>query len=77
MTSTCQIQWIDDHGNPTPDSNPAIGRVRVASYSRMFHGRMIHFPTTQWFCICAEHAKRLGDDGMDIWTFEATEVTAA
>ena len=21
----CQIEWIDRHGNPTPDSNPAIG----------------------------------------------------
>jgi hypothetical protein len=74
---TCQIEWVDSSGQPTPDSNPAIGRCRVEAYDRVIHGRSIHFPTSQWFCICAEHAKQLANPGMEIWSFEAFETQAA
>jgi hypothetical protein len=27
--ATCQIKWIDARGNPTPDTNEAVQRVRT------------------------------------------------
>lgn len=71
--ATCEIKWIDEHGNPTPDDNPAIGRVRTIDRTERYGGRSIHFPASRWFCICAEHAKQLGDAGMHIWVFEPLE----
>ena len=73
MCETCKIQWVDNHGNPTPDLNPAIGYVRTKSRHEMHHGRSIHFSASQWFPICAEHAKRLNEPGMEIWRFETLE----
>ena len=71
MTDTCEIKWVDANGQPTPDTNPAIGRCRVVAYDRVIHGRTIQFPTSQWFNICACHAKQLSEPGMEIWEFEA------
>jgi hypothetical protein len=68
---TCQIQWIDAQGNPTPDSNPAIARVRTKERVEQFHGRAIRFSQSNWFHICTEHAKQLSDPGMHIWECEA------
>jgi hypothetical protein len=65
--SLCEIQWIDDKGNPTPDTNPAIQRVRTVARDEMIAGRLCHFTGSEWFYICAEHSKRLGDPGMHIW----------
>lgn len=64
---TCQIKWVDDAGNPTPDTNPAIQRVRCKARVEQHHGRALQFSQSQWFYICAEHAKRLNDAGMHIW----------
>jgi hypothetical protein len=36
----------------------------------MLHGRRVHFDQSQWFHICAEHAKQLAEPGMEIWEFE-------
>jgi hypothetical protein len=69
----CQIQWIDDQGNPTPDTNPAIARVRTKARVEQHHGRSIKFEQSDWYCICAEHAKQLGEPGMHIWECEALE----
>jgi hypothetical protein len=63
----CQIQWIDKQGNPTPDNNPAIQLVRTIERNEVIAGRMVHFSASQWFCICAEHSKQLGELGMHIW----------
>ena len=60
MTDTCEIKWVDANGQPTPDTNPAIGRCRVVAYGRVIHGRTI-----------ACHAKQLSEPGMEIWEFEA------
>jgi hypothetical protein len=68
--ATCQIQWIDAQGNPTPDTNPAIGRVRTKDRWQIIAGSNIHFTQSDWYCICAEHAKRMSDPGMDIWEWE-------
>jgi hypothetical protein len=74
MCNTCKIQWIDGNGKATPDNNPAIGRVRVNSYTSQIGDRAITFPTSDWFPICNEHAKALGKPGMHIWQFEAFTV---
>lgn len=55
--TTCKIQWIDDAGNPTPDSNPAITEVRC-----VFSGSPGSKPS-EWFPICAEHLKQMPPDG--------------
>jgi hypothetical protein len=65
--SLCEIQWIDDKGNPTPDTNPAIQQVRTIERHEWIGGRLVHFTASPWYCICAEHSKRLGDRGMHIW----------
>ena len=36
----CQIRWIDAQGNPTPDTNPAIGRVRCKGRDQIIAGPM-------------------------------------
>jgi hypothetical protein len=62
---TCQIQWVDNHGNPTPDTRPAIGNCYREAYVSANHGA---FPQTERFAICAEHAKRLAS--LEHWIFE-------
>jgi hypothetical protein len=64
---TCQIQWIDANGNPTPDNNPAIQRVRTIARDEIVSGRKVHFDASRWFCICAKHSKQLSEPGMHIW----------
>lgn len=67
---TCKIQWIDKCGNPTPDNNPAVARVRCVARTEWHHGRQINFSASEWFPICEEHARQLGDPGMHIWERE-------
>jgi hypothetical protein len=75
--NTCQIRWIDDQGNPTPDPNPAIARVRTIAHVAQIGGRGIKLEASDWFYICAEHAKRLNDRGMHIWECEALPAETA
>ena len=70
----CQIQWIDKQGNPTPDNNEAIQRVRTVARVQQIGGRGVSFEASQWFCICAEHSKQLNNPGMHIW--ECADLTA-
>jgi hypothetical protein len=72
-TCTCKIRWIDDNGNPMPDTNPAIGIVRTIDRREWIGGRLIHFTASEWFPICAEHAKQLNEPGMHIWEFKPSE----
>jgi hypothetical protein len=67
----CEIQWIDPMGNPTPDTNEAIGRVRTIDRVVQIDGRGVKVTGSQWFNICACHATRLNGAGMHIWQFEA------
>jgi len=66
----CQIKWVDAAGNSTADDNKAIGRVQCGKRIEQHHGRAIAFTASAWFPICAEHAKRLNEPGMHIWSFE-------
>lgn len=66
----CLIRWIDKAGRMTPDNNPAIGRVRTIDRYETITGRTHHFPASDWYPICEEHARRLHDKGMHIWEFE-------
>jgi hypothetical protein len=69
MCESCKIGWIDDRGQSTYDDNPAIGYVQTIERHEWHHGRQIHFPASQWFPICAEHARQLRAPGMHIWVF--------
>jgi hypothetical protein len=69
---TCRIQWIDRAGRPTPDQNPAVGRVRVRAHVfQRPDGTGIALDASEWFPICATHAARLREPGMDGWEWEA------
>ena len=63
----CQIRWINADGNPTDDDNDAVQRVRTVARVQQIAGRGVCFEASPWFCICAEHSKRLNDPGMEIW----------
>lgn len=54
---TCQIQWIDKNGNPTPDSNYSVG---IATCDVTVFG-------PKSFHICKEHAKQLAS--LPNWSF--------
>ena len=71
---TCEIEWINEAGDPTPDTNEAIGHVRVREHVTQIDGRGVKFPASRWYDICACHAKRLTDLGMHDWVFEALPV---
>lgn len=66
----CEIKWIDDKGNPTPDDNLPIGRVRCKMFDWRMGVKQSTFIWSRWFTICENHAKRLSDAEMDIWEFE-------
>ena len=63
----CRIKWIDTFGQPTPDDNDAIALVRCKARVEQHHGRAIAFAESEWFPICACHAKQLSEPGMHIW----------
>ena len=68
---TCKIQWVDAHGNPTPDSNPAIGTAFAAAYtsltSKALGYRPMEHSESPRFPICAQHAQQLNAPGMQHW----------
>jgi hypothetical protein len=68
---TCQIKWSVNPENNTPkaDTNPAIGYVRLRAHDSVVAGRTIHFDATEWWPICAIHAKLLKNAGMEGWEF--------
>jgi len=35
----CQIKWIDEAGQSTPDNNPAIGRVILLAIQELLSGK--------------------------------------
>jgi len=74
----CAIQWVDANGKPTPDTNLAIGCVRREAYRHPYAGAVngyIEYTESEWYPICAEHAKRLGDGGMHHWEFRGLDDT--
>lgn len=72
MKPTCQIQWINRQGQPTPDTNPSIGTCYIIAHIDHIPGRPTpyHVPESQHFHICAEHAQQLNRPGMQWWRFE-------
>jgi hypothetical protein len=63
IAPVCQIEWIDAQGNPTPDSNSAVARVRCKAREQIITGRVVRFLQSDWFHICAEHAKEVKQSG--------------
>jgi hypothetical protein len=70
----CRIQWVGTDGKPTPDDQPAIGEVRRDAYREPYPEAVngfIDYTESEWFPICADHARRLTERGMHHWTFRA------
>lgn len=66
----CQIQWIDEQGNPTPDKREAVGVVyEIAHTWTMRDGTVLTTEQSPCYPICAEHLKRLDKKGMEFWRF--------
>ncbi len=53
LIPTCQIQWIDKQGNPTPDEHPAIGVASIEHADYTSGNAQTGFP------ICAHHLERM------------------
>jgi hypothetical protein len=70
VSATCQIQWIDDDGAPTPDSKPAIGSCWTLGRRTLIHGRLVSIPESQHYLICEDHARQLSEPDMNGWAFE-------
>lgn len=70
---TCKIQWIDGQGNPTPDTNIAVGEAWMPERTyTMSDGRRVFFGESERFPICLEHLKRMRVERLDkTWRFEA------
>ena len=66
---TCEIKWVKD-GQPTPDTNRALYRVRCKARVEQHHGRAIEFSESRWFNCCREHFLRLSEPGMEHWECE-------
>ncbi len=73
----CKIQWIDENGKSTQDTNDAIGYAWIEAYYEQpnrtlpngyKHEESDHYP------ICSEHAKQLSAADMCHWRFEALPV---
>lgn len=69
----CRVQWIGPDGRPTPDDRPAVGVVWLPERQQVVCGRTLTFAETQRFPICAAHAARLREPGMELWRFELVE----
>jgi hypothetical protein len=65
MDCTCKIQWLDDHGKPTPDNNKA---VMIAQFHKPVHaqytGKLIEYSSLiqDSFPICTEHYAKVTAD---------------
>lgn len=74
MRPTCEIQWIDVSGRPTPDTNPSIGRIRTKARVEQIGGVGVRFEASPWFHVCACHAEQMDRHsmlhGMHIWEWE-------
>ena len=67
----CEIEWFDENGRLTPDSNPSIGRVRTKEYDYTGrNGKVLHLGASRWMHICAHHAKRLIETRDGAWKLD-------
>lgn len=68
----CAIKWADIYGRLTPDDSDAIGIVHREAYTETepVTGQIYDLPRSENFPICAFHARRLSDLGMEHWHFE-------
>ena len=69
----CAIKWIDVNGQPTPDTNDAIGfaTCHFAAIKRA-DGSVCAAHDSPPLAICAEHARRLAPN----WSFVGIDAVA-
>ena len=53
---------------PTPIPRSAVCAAK--GRDQIIAGPMVHFTTSEWFHICAEHAAQMSKPGMGIWEWE-------
>jgi hypothetical protein len=81
MCKTCKIQWVDRRGNPTPDSNPAVGEVRCNGMHTPKDGYPEYWPgygpgkESEWYPICEGHLSRLPLEGWEYRPYPEPVVT--
>jgi hypothetical protein len=63
----CEIQWIDDNGNLTPDDNEAVGYVYRAPYLDPEDG--YQFVSTKLFPICRNHLAEMIQKRYRHWVY--------
>jgi len=59
----CQIRWVDDSGNQTPDSNPAVAIIRCNGYP-VPSNPTYKAPPSPPFPVCRAHLDVMPDDGV-------------
>ena len=68
----CKIQWHDEYDKPTPDENDAIGIVQAVQRIPSPHGGTTR-EDSDWYPICADHAKQLDAEDMKHWRLKKFE----
>ncbi len=71
----CEIQWVDDHGDPTPDPNPAVGTAQCLGYACPSNPAYRPQPSRE-YPICADHLLRMPEDGHWIFRPYVNEVAS-
>lgn len=73
--TTCKIQWIDQNGEPTPDTNEAVGTVYVEAHVVQIGGHGVTMGRSADYPICAEHLKRFHVEHLQAehWVFVPKE----
>jgi len=68
----CEIQWIDDAGKPTPDTNEAVARI-VCDAHTVIDRRTLYptakIPASRHYACCAGHLKQMPDNWTVVETF--------
>jgi len=70
---TCEIRWIDDEGNPTPDNNEAVALCYMKAHHIEMSGRFVEIPETRTWLVCQAHIEQFDRDldakAEDHWIF--------
>ena len=61
----CQIQWIDDAGNPNPDTNEAVALICAKEHKY----NLVLIPRSRDYACCADHLKQMPDNWTVVETF--------
>src|SRR6266702_1643077 len=72
MHPVCRIEWVDDNGNPTPDTNESVGYCYREAYTSEVTGAWsgtFHYDRTNNFPICEAHRQQIKGHATRHWVF--------